>query len=135
MKKFEKLLIDSVKFLFDEYPTLSTLPVFAWGRYFKYELSGESFDISYENGFEYLAKLQEYLKKHIFDMDLLRIIDKRLSNFKDNEIQLKFEDINVPTRKQCVNAYNFDDRAGMLLIVVKEDGKFQIRTESCDSPE
>jgi hypothetical protein len=47
-----KQLINSFKPIFDQFPELISLPIFAWGRFHKYELAGHPFQRSANEGFQ-----------------------------------------------------------------------------------
>lgn len=110
------------------YPELKRLPVYAWGRYYKYECAGSGFETWPEFG---LSGLQSINLENI-NWDLIKKIDNEVDEKIGNcEIGDYFFD-----RNEIAKAWNWDDRAGQCLIISKnDDGNFEVICESCDSPE
>jgi len=128
----EQEIIKSVKFIFDAYKDLEVLPLFAWGRYYKYELAGSPFEVDdYQFGDFHGIEIKDkrFNKKQ---WELLDEIDK----VKDQEFQCKLEGIIYPDREDCVKETGFDDRGGMVLYIAKcKDGGLSIDMADCNSPE
>ena len=126
--KFDEDIINAYKIIFEKFPELKALPVYQWGRYQRYELSGETFECRYGeycNGFEIFNRDLDYK----IDWKLIKNIDKYV---KENNIEI--ED-NID-RDKCVEQYDGDDPGGSCLIIVKNDDcSFNIIPVSCDSPE
>lgn len=126
-KKISEEVIQSWKSLFELYSELKLLPIYAWGRYYKYECAGSSFEIFPEFG---LSDLKNLNIKNI-DWDLIKKIDNEISDkIRNCEIGDYFFD-----RKEIANAWNWDDRAGRCLIISKNDNNLELICERCDSPE
>lgn len=109
---------------FEKYPNLTSLPIYAWGRYYKYECAGGSFETDYIGGFGDFYNILKNNYKNI-DWELLDQIDN------DNQDKIDNADI---TRGQAVKIYNYDDRGGNCLIITKSPG-LSIISIDCDSPE
>jgi hypothetical protein len=129
---FNAQIIKQVEPIFDAYPQLTKLPVFAWGRYYKYECAGDGFEVYYdENGFSGFKHILRF-KKDV-QWDLLGEIDET-HNVKGGKLWIGEWDIYVD-REDAVKWYNFDDRGGMCLIVVKDCDNYCVECVDCDSPE
>jgi len=127
--KIIKDIIEAWKPIFELYPKLKRLPVYAWGRYYKYECAGESFEIFPEPIF---GDFKSLVLKHI-DWDLIEEIDN--SDVIDSIDNCEIGDWNFE-RREVVHAWNWDERAGKCLIVSKDDNdSFELLFEDCDSPE
>lgn len=128
-KKIEAALIKAWKQLFVVYPKLKALPVYSWGRYYKYECAGDSFESYVEDSFP-TAGIENDI-----DSDL---IDKIMEDQEESIADGSIGDY-LPDRNDCVRSYDFDERGGMTLVVVKKKvkGKETLVVEawSSDSPE
>jgi len=122
----EKLL-KSVQPIFDKFENLQALPITSWGRYYKYELAGEPFET---DDYQF-ADYRSMVEGKQFDWDLLSEID----NHKDDFVICSIEDIEWPSRKECVNEYDTDTRGGTLLFVKRKGKELILETMDCDSPE
>lgn len=125
-KSWKTELLDSAKAIFDKYSALEKLPVYAWGRYYKYECSGDAFD-SDDATYSDLAYYYDIDCK--FNEKLLEEIDEEIVN------GTSIGGINLPSRRTIASAYGFDDRGGMCLVVEKKDGKLILEAYNCGSPE
>jgi hypothetical protein len=140
MKKneFESGLIDAYKKVFEKYPSLQFLPVYSWGRYYKYECSGDPFEsfpfseYSKEGelcmfflGIEVPEKFERSAEDH---EEIFEAID-------DTEIMCEIAESFWIQRKDAARFYHFDERAGRALVIVKENEDFTVETWECDSPE
>jgi hypothetical protein len=126
-------LIDAWRPLFELYPTLTAIPVFSWGRYYKYELAGEPFSrFVDENGF--IQFISDNIKYKGFDEDLLEEIDDA-HNVPDGKIWTGEIGDYFVDRDVAVKTYGFDSRGGNCLVIEKIDGELQVNVYDCDSPE
>ena len=131
-------IIDSAKPLFKAYPELEVLPFYAWGRYYKYELAGDPFE-EHAGGEMGITAFQEMLKGHSeyyqqIGWKLLKQIDKK-HNIQGGEIWTgKWLDYS-PDRSKAVRKYNFDERGGKCLLVIKENNKYKVVDTDCSSSE
>jgi len=129
----ENNFINAWKPLFDEYPDLNALPIYAWGRYYKYELAGEPFE-SYidEDGFNGFKHMN--IKDNL-DWKLLEDIDKKY-NVRGGKIWIGELGDYLPDRRDVVHTYNFDSRGGKCLVIKRnENGNLEVDCVDCDSPE
>ena len=119
--------------LFDRYPTLEVLPIYSWGRYYKYESAGRPFEcVAGERGFiDFMCDINngEDLKDRM-DEELLETIDEENEEF----------DGYYPNREDVVNEFGGDDdRGGMCLVIAKNKTKtgyhYSLEVADCDSPE
>jgi hypothetical protein len=124
-------IINSYKFLFEKFPELRVLPIYAWGRYYVYELAGDPFEVYYEGNF---CCFKHMIKKRV-DFKILKEIDDQIEVEKDEDLLFKIDSIITPDRDVCVKTFGFDQRAGRALIIIKNDDKFEIECIECDSPE
>lgn len=73
--KIEADLISAWQPLFETYTELKAIAVYAWGRYYKYELAGEPFEIFVdERG---LSKFKNIVTDADIDWNLLKQIDEK----------------------------------------------------------
>lgn len=122
-KSWKDELIAAWKPLFDEYPELQAIPVYAWGRYYKYECSGDPFESFVdESGLEGLISHEI---DYEFNEELISKIDKKHENW----------DSYYPDRNTVKKAYDFDERGGMCLVIEKINNKLELNAYSCGSPE
>lgn len=129
---FNTQIIKSVEPIFDAYPHLIKLPVFAWGRYYKFESAGYGYEIYHDAyGFPIFAKILKNSKD--IQWDLLKEIDDT-HNVQGGKLWVGEWDIYID-REDAVKWYNFDDRGGMCLIVVKDCDNFHVECVECDTPE
>ena len=125
--------IESWKPLFDLYPDLNALPIYAWGRYYKYESAGESFEAFVdERG---ISKFLEYnVKFKEFDKELLKKIDAEYNipggKIWNGEIGDYF--IN---RDEAVHTFRFDSKAGRCLVIERINDELILNVYNCSSPE
>lgn len=112
-------LIERFKPVFDYYPQLELLPIYAWGRYYKYEMAGHAFEQNTKDGFSAFSELD-------LDYPLLRLIDYEgvFSNFES-----------VINRADVVNKYDFDHPGCMCILLKREGDKIILTTQECDTPE
>ena len=139
-------LIQAYKSVFDAYPELSAIPVYAWGRYYKYELAGDPFEVySDERGFSHFKKLishpthdlqtGEYLVNGpLIQWDIIKIIDNE-HNIPGGKIWTGEWGDYLPDREEVAKAFNFDNRGGRCLVILKINNEFEVKEFSCDSPE
>jgi hypothetical protein len=136
MNKIAKSFIEAWKPLFDLEPELKAIPVYAWGRFYKYELRGEPFECGIdEGGFSSFIGINGMQPDYKLQKDLLLSLDEKY-NDEDGPIYTgKIGDYS-PSRSSVVRAFDFDSRGGNCLIVVKkDDGEFEVVAVDCDSPE
>jgi hypothetical protein len=108
------------------------VPIYAWGRYYKYELAGDAFDMDDSNGT--FCEYSYMIQSKLIDFKLLKKIDEQIE--QDEELQKAMDDCDRPSRSNCVKEYGFDERGGRALIIVKTDnGKLKLECVECDSPE
>jgi len=131
--KIEYSFIEAWKPVFNNYPTLEVLPVYAWGRYYKYESAGEPFEyIIDDRGFSGFPDLDH---DSLLDRDLLSKIDEEHNQPGGNIWTCKWGDF-TPTRKQMVKSYGFDDRFAKAVIIVKsDDGELAVEIVDSDTNE
>lgn len=127
----ELKIIDSFKCVFEKFSDLKVLPIYAWGRYYKYELAGDPFDIGSEDGF---CRFRHMIDDERLNVELLKEIDKQIRQDDElvNKLDSVFENL---AREDCVETFNFDKRGGRALIIIKENELFKIECITCDSPE
>lgn len=136
-EKIESEIIKVYKPLFDLYPTLEIIPIYAWGRYYKYECAGGSFECY--GGEKEFGRFIQMCNRHsnIFSktqITLLEEIDNKENSPEGKLYTCEIGDF-LPSREDCVRAYNFDDRAGRCLIMIKKNDGFSVECIICDSPE
>jgi hypothetical protein len=120
--------------LFDSYPELNILPVYSWGRYYKYESAGRPFECcAGERGFiDFMCDINNGEKlKDKMDEELLERIDEE----KDEDF-----DGYLPNREEVVKEFGGDDdRGGKCLVIIKNKTKtgyhYSLEAVDCDSPE
>lgn len=132
-KTLEEIFIGQYQSLFDRYSELKVLPVFYWGRYYKYECAGEKFG----EGINSWNKLYGFNRIEIeditIDWDLLDRIEEELSDEEFEEYELSEVD---KVRKLAVKKTGFDSRAGMCICIVKDaNGYLSLEYHGCDSGE
>ncbi len=129
---FNSEIIEQTKPIFNAYPHLTKLPVFAWGRYYKYECAGEPFEYFVDDhGFLYFNRMLKDSQN--IQWDLLEEIDKT-HNVQGGKLWIGEWDVYID-RERAVKMYDFDDRGGMSLIVVKDGDNYHVECVDCDSPE
>lgn len=118
--------------LFDKYPTLEMLPIYSWGRYYKYECAGSPFEcFAGERSFvDLMCDLNSGEIKDKMDEELLEQIDE----------QEEYLDGYSPNRKEVIDEFGGDDgRGGKCLVIIKNKTKtgyhFTLEAVECDSPE
>lgn len=134
MKKeaIEQRYIQAWQPIFDAYPQLKAIPVYAWGRYYKYELRGESFEkYIEEDGFTGFQGMVEHQQ---LDWKLLEEIDAK-HNVEGKEMWTGEWGDFSPYRREMAEIYNFDNRGGMCVIVERTDNNLVVNVIPCDSPE
>lgn len=128
-----KNFITAWKPLFDEYPEINEIPVYAWGRYYKYELSGSPFESYVEegglSGFYYML----YNKTNI-NWELIEKIDET-HNQMGGKIWTGDWGGFSPNRKDMVKHWDFDDRGGMCVVIFRNENELGLKVVECDSPE
>lgn len=124
--KNKQEIIESWKPVFEVFPNLKAIPIYMWGRCYKYECAGEEF----EWDVEYFCDWEYNEINYSLNWELLKQIDEKRKN-KDK----MFENIGCLNREECVNVYNFDDKYGKCLIITKENNVYDIMCVDCDSPE
>lgn len=131
MKKLLENFIKAWKPLFDLHPELKAIPVYAWGRYYKYECAGNSFaDKPYLDGGDFMGFIKGYSIDYAFQIDLLTQIDKEYEEVEEFEFGEFF-----PRRSTVARVFDFDERAGKCLVLAKENDTFKLILVDCDSPE
>lgn len=127
--KIEKEIIEAWKSLFELYPELKAVPVYAWGRYYKYECAGSSFEYYPEFGF---GNFKQLTLKYEIDWNLINKIYLEVSDKIGN---CEIGDY-LPNRYEIAKEWDWDDRAGQCLIISKNDkNELELQCVSCDSPE
>jgi len=126
-------IINHFKPIFDQFPELISLPIFAWGRFYKYELRGHPFQRSAYEGFQDFKDLS--LKKingKEYQWKLYQKIDESLSTEEWNDIWDNIDD-DDELREKCVKKYKFDEPGGKCLILHKSNNNITIQTVDCDT--
>lgn len=134
--KIIEKLIDAWKPVFKAYPTLKLLPVYAWGRYYKYESAGNPFEyVNESDGLEGFSGLDIDTTSigHI-DWLLLEDIDEEHNQQGGNLWTGKWGGFS-PFREDMVKHWDFDERGGMCVVIVKKDEILTVEVVSCGSPE
>lgn len=118
MNKLTKDIIDSWKPIFDYYPTLTAIPIYAWGRYDRsyMESSGQKIDDEVDDGMVQFIK--SYSPKYNFDIKLLDEISK--GKFGDDIINREFEKYTI-NRRKIVYEFGRDD-IGYVTCLILEKG-------------
>lgn len=123
----KKELIKAWEVLFEKYPNLIRLPVYAYGRYYKYEQAGEKFESCEETPYDLAQRCYE----NIFDLPLLKIISEEN---KDALWKGQIGDYTL-NRKKVIKKFGGDDRGGQCLYIEKTKTGLQVFVTECDSPE
>jgi hypothetical protein len=126
-------LIESWKPVFDAYPNLIKLPVYSWGRYYKYECAGSPFERFVEDGGMSSFKFDS-IENDDFDWDLIEKIDGT-ECVPGGKIWTGDWGEFVPSRVDMVKHWKFDDRFGKCVVIIKKDDKLVVEVFDCDSPE
>ena len=127
-----KKFIEAYKPIFDAYPELNAIPVYAWGRYYKYELAGDSFELyPDERG---LSTFKGLGIGSDIQWDIIKKIDDE-HNIRGGKLWVGEWGDYSPSREDVVKAFNFDARAGRCLVIFKKDNEFEVKEFGCDSPE
>lgn len=113
---FEYQLLEEIKPLFDKFPNLYRLRLAHWGRFYKYELAGESY-------YDYFDEIN--YSHHGFSGIDYRVEEEQVNEIMDEIIKtLKSGDYwtvcNI-THERLIKIYDFDDRGGATLEVYKDD--------------
>ena len=128
----EAKIIKSFKFVFDKFPEVQGIPIYAWGRYYKYESAGDPFDMDNITEGTFCEYRSMICDKRI-DFKLLKKIDDQIE--QDKELQEALDDCDRPSRSNCVKEYDFDERGARAIIIVKTDDVLKLECIRCDSPE
>lgn len=124
--------IQAYKPVFDAYPELQSLPVYAWGRYYKYELSGEPFEaFPDERG---LSRFKRMIDDASIQWDIIKKIDNE-HNKQGGKLWIGEWGDYSPNRDDVAKAFDFDGRGGNCLVILKKENGFEVNQISCDSPE
>lgn len=130
MNELENYIIETFKVVFEKYPTLTKLPVYSWGRFYKYECSGNAFETCITDwGGEGLWSMGRRLQNRS-EFELHKTISKDVELFSIESIRYFCLD-----RDEIVELYDFDDRGGQCLVVVKDGDDFKVVCQESDSPE
>jgi hypothetical protein len=135
MKKivFEQELIDAWRPLFEAYPDLRAIPVYAWGRYYKYESAGNPFECLVDEGGFSGFKHNE-ISDINFQWDLLQTIDET-HNIIDGEMWDGTWGDYYPDRDEVARMYSFDERFGRCLVILKMGNDLNVKVYNCGSRE
>jgi hypothetical protein len=123
--------IKAWKPVFDAYPEVNAIPVYAWGRYYRYELAGEPFE-SYVDEYG-ISRFQQMIDDDM-QWDILKKIDKEHNVQGGNLWVGKWGDYS-PSREDVAKAFNFDGRGGKCIIIYRKGDAFEVKAVDCDSPE
>jgi len=142
-----KELIEAYKPIFEAYPELNAIPVYAWGRYYKYECAGGPFEVyPDEGGLSRFKKLKIGIAKYDLETgeylidgpniqwDIIKKIDNE-HNVVGGKLWVGEWGDYLPNREEIVKAFNFDNRGGRCLVILKKDNRFEVKEFGCDSPE
>jgi hypothetical protein len=129
--KISEKFIKSWKPVFDAYPELNAVPVYAWGRYYKYELSGEPFETYIEE--DGISKFRNMIDDNL-QWNIIKKIDEEHNKKGGNLWQGKWGGYS-PLRDDVVKAFGFDGRGGMCIIIYRKGDDFDLKVTDCDSPE
>ena len=134
-QQIESEIIGAWSKLFDLYPELNCLPVYAWGRYYKYECSGEPFEryLEYGEGFYGTFVYGVSVEDERIQTDLLKRIDEEY-----DQDRLEAEGIGdyIPNRKDVVYHFGGDNgRGGECILIIRTPEGLVLDTAECDSPE
>ena len=131
-EKYELAVIKSIQHIFDKYENLTQLPYTVWGRYYKYECSGEDF-ISY---------IEEDLLETEYGIELLEhnkdiIYDENLDLREDFHNLIHSLDSYCESYANLVKYYDCGDGSGgvCLMVVRDKNNNLNIELIPCDSPE
>lgn len=126
-------LIEAYKPVFDAYPELNSIPVYATGRYYKYELVGEDFEVFHDQGG--FNRFYQLLSGEKIQWDLLSKIDKEHNN-KGGKLWIGEWGDYLPIKEEVIKAFNIEGgRGGKCLVIFKEGDNFNVKDITCDSPE
>jgi hypothetical protein len=135
MEKIKAELINAWRPLFELEPELKALPVYAWGRYYKYELSGDPFETFVdEDGFEQFVGVNGLQPNYKLQAELIQSFDEKYNEPGGSLWTGEMGDYS-PLRSSVVSEFNFDSRGGMCLIVVRNEDEYDVIAVRCDSPE
>ena len=124
-------LIEAYKPVFESYPELNAIPVYAWGRYYRYELAGDPFELfPAENGFDTFYQI---ISREKIQWDLLSKICEEHNKPGGNLWVGKWGGYS-PIREEAAIAFNFDHRGGKCLIIFKEGEEFYVKDIDCQDP-
>lgn len=124
-------MIRAWKPLFEEYEELDRLPIYAWGRYYKYESSGEEMECYID---EAGWRRFKYLGIKDIDWKLIQKIEDKY-NQRGGKIWTGEIGDYLPNREEMAKDYNFDSRGGKCLVIVRTDKGVYIACEDCSTPE
>lgn len=125
-------LIIAYKPVFDAYPYLNILPVYAWGRYYKYESAGDDFEyFADEYGYSKFYKLN--LREKI-QWDIISKIDEE-HNKPGGKLWVGEWGDYLPIREEVVKAFNYDERGGKCLLIYRDGDNLSVKDVYCNSPE
>jgi len=129
-------IVETYRFIFDAFPTLKCLPIYGWGRYYKYELSGEPFELDDYSFEDFKSVSHHNWSKLPLDWDLLAQVSQKLSSNEDPELTLKYEDLGCFERREWAFDYgDGEERGGVCAFVVKTGNELSLKLVKCDSPE
>lgn len=127
-KEIENKILSTYCGIFDRYPDLNYLPIYAWGRLYKYECAGNPFEVN--NIDRTFSEIYYGITHHIdFKDNEYELLEKI-----DNELFKHFEAFS-PKRKDCVRIWDFDERGGKCIGLFREDDKLVVKVNTCESPE
>lgn len=116
--------------IFDKYPTLKVLPIYAWGRFQRYECAGEDYEqIPSEDGFnsfEYLLTNEE--DEYEIDWEVMADLDRNYHKEIKHICDL------YPKRREIVFCWELDEPGGNCFLLVRNE-QIDLVMLDCDSPE
>jgi hypothetical protein len=142
-QKNENMVMKTFEGFFEQHPDLMVVPVYVWGRCYKYELSGHKFESEEIDTFE---DFDSYSIQGITEYDLYSA-DVMLSDYLYQHNEYDIYDYGNEARQAFLNDtitgfdlkdYQeiFDSKGGMALIIARQaDGSLAYEYRKADSPE
>lgn len=127
--QIEKFLIEDWGKIFTMFPELNKLPIYCYGRYYKYECAGDAFDSECSTPDELIDLYN--LDKSLFQVDLINTIcDAIREELTDGNTFTYY-----PDRKDVQYHYGDTTRGGKCLCISRNGSELSVTVTQCDSPE
>ena len=140
MSEISKNFIEAWKPLFDKYSELESIPVYVWGRYYKYECRGEKFE--YILGEDYDSNDENMVSDMAYNFGLSNNYIDPIYETITKEVGADICRGNIgdyyPDYYDLVKKYGGDSGGGTCIIIRRNSNDsdlLELVFESCDSPE